>query len=176
VIGLRRTEVRPFTEKQIKLLETFAAQAVIAIENVRLFKEYQERNHDLTELLEQQTATSEVLRVIASSPNDLTPVMEIVAKNAARLCEASSAQVFRKDGDVLRLAANYGELASRETRPISRNTVAGRALTDRRTIHVHNPDESAAEFPESTTAVHQTRLATVAERRCRARCHRDSAD
>ena len=71
-----------------------------------------------------------------------------------------AAHRFRKDGDVLRLAANYGELASRETRPISRNTVAGRALTDRRTIHVHNPDESAAEFPESTTAVHQTRLAT----------------
>ena len=160
ILTARRTEVRPFTPAQIKLLETFADQAVIAIENVRLFKELQERNRDLTEALEQQTATSEVLRVIASSPNDLTPVMEIVAKNAARLCEASSAQVFRKDGDVLRLAANYGELASRETRPISRNTVAGRALTDRRTIHVHNPDESAAEFPESTTAVHQTRLAT----------------
>ena len=159
-ISIRRQEVRPFTDKQIVLLETFAAQAVIAIENVRLFKELQERNRDLTEALEQQTATSEILRVIASSPNDLTPVLHIVAKNAARLCEASGAQVFRKDDDVLRLAANYGELASRETRPISRDTVAGRAFIDRRTIHVHNPEESAAEFPESSTAVHQTRLAT----------------
>ena len=79
-LNARRTEVRPFTPAQIKLLETFADQAVIAIENVRLFQE-------LKESLEQQTATSEILGVIASSPTDIQPVLDVVAENAARLCE-----------------------------------------------------------------------------------------
>ena len=81
VLTARRIEVRPFTPAQIKLLETFADQAVIAIENVRLFQE-------LKESLEQQTATSEILGVIASSPTDIQPVLDTVAENAARLCEA----------------------------------------------------------------------------------------
>src|SRR5207244_4728170 len=83
-LNSRRNEVRPFTPAQIKLLETFADQAVIAIENVRLFQE-------LTEALEQQTATSEILGVIASSPTDIQPVLDVVAANAARLCEATDA-------------------------------------------------------------------------------------
>ena len=80
--GARRTEVRPFTPVQIKLLETFADQAVIAIENVRLFQE-------LKESLEQQTATSEILGVIASSPTEIQPVLDVVAENAAKLCDAT---------------------------------------------------------------------------------------
>ena len=84
MLNARRTEVRPFTPAQIKLLETFADQAVIAIENVRLFQE-------LTEALEQQTATSEILGVIASSPTDIQPVLDTVAENAARLCDANDA-------------------------------------------------------------------------------------
>jgi len=160
VINIRRTEVRSFTDKQIALLKTFADQAVIAIENVRLFKELEVRNRDLTEALEQQTATSEILGVIASSPNDLTPVLETVAKNAARLCEASSAQVFRAEEDCLRLAANYGELPAGETRPISRGTVTGRAVIEQKTIHADNPLKAATEFPESKSASGEARLAT----------------
>src|SRR5262245_43134513 len=93
----RRMEVRPFTPAQIKLLETFANQAVIALENVRLFQE-------LKESLEQQTATSEILGVIASSPTDIQPVLDVVAENAARLCEATDAVIYRADGDVFRPA------------------------------------------------------------------------
>ena len=97
-IGLWRREVQPFSEKQIKLVETFAAQAVIAIENVRLFKELEARNSALTESLEQQTATSEILRVISSSPTDAQPVFDAIAANAARLCSANDAQVLRVEG------------------------------------------------------------------------------
>ncbi len=91
VLAARRIEVRPFTPAQIKLLETFADQAVIAIENVRLFQE-------LKESLEQQTATSEILGVIASSPTDVQPVLDAVAENAARVCEATDAQISPRRG------------------------------------------------------------------------------
>ena len=106
VTSIRRTEVRPFSERQIKLLETFAAQAVIAIENVRLFQE-------LKESLEQQTATSEILGVIASSPTDIQPVPDTVAESAARLCDAKDAFVFRVDGDVLRASQHMDQSRSR---------------------------------------------------------------
>ena len=99
----RRTEVRPFTPAQIKLLETFADQAVIAIENVRLFKE-------LKESLEQQTATSEILGVIASSPTDIQPVLDAVAENAARLCEATDARFALSRVTVIELVASFGTL------------------------------------------------------------------
>ena len=83
---------------------------MITIENVRLFKELEARNRDLTEALEQQTATSEILGVIASSPTDLQPVLNVVTENAARLCESKNAVIFRLDGDVLRPAAIYGPM------------------------------------------------------------------
>ena len=121
VIIIFRTEVDPFTEKQIELVTTFADQAVIAIENTRLLQELQTRNRDLSEALEQQTATSEILRVIASSPTDVQPVLDVVAENAARLCEASDAQIVRVDGDVLRI------IASLDPSPCLRSSEIGRA-------------------------------------------------
>ena len=93
--------MRPFTPAQIKLLETFADQAVIAIENVRLFNE-------LKESLEQQTATSEILGVIASSPTDIQPVLDVVAENAARVCDANDALIRLIEGNSLRLVASCG--------------------------------------------------------------------
>src|SRR5262249_29125714 len=130
----RRRQVRPFTPLQIKLLETFADQAVIAIENVRLFQE-------LNESLEQQTATSEILGVIASSPTDIQPVLDTVAQNAARLCDAVDAQIFRVDGNGYRHVALYGSLpvtAFGDVRPLMRGLVTGRAIIDRQTIHIHD--------------------------------------
>ena len=121
----RRTEVRPFTPAQIKLLETFADQAVIAIENVRLFNE-------LKESLEQQTATSEILGVIASSPTDLQPVLDTIAKSAAQMCRADDAVIRLVEGDGLRLAAHHGSIRVEvPVRPIDRDSAVGRAVFDR---------------------------------------------
>src|SRR5262249_40345323 len=118
-IAIHRREVRPFTENQIKLLETFADQAVIAIENVHLFNQ-------LKESLEQQTATSEILGVIASSPTNLQPVLETVATNAARLCDAADAVVYRVDGDWMQPVAIHGPLGASPL-PRNRGSVTGRA-------------------------------------------------
>src|SRR5450631_1065513 len=110
VIALCRSAVEPFTDKQIELVSTFADQAVIAIENVRLFDEVQKRTRELSEALEQQTATSEVLQVISSSPGDLAPVFEAMLENATRLCAARYGAMWLREGDAYRLAAIHGPL------------------------------------------------------------------
>src|SRR5215470_9413931 len=131
-LNARRSEVRPFTPAQIKLLETFADQAVIAIENVRLFNE-------LKESLEQQTATSEILGVIASSPTDIQPVLDAIAESAARLCDSIDAQIYRPDGDVLQIVAKFGPIPMRLTPlPLSRGSTVGRAVIERQTIYIHD--------------------------------------
>jgi signal transduction histidine kinase/CheY-like chemotaxis protein/HPt (histidine-containing phosphotransfer) domain-containing protein/HAMP domain-containing protein len=165
VIVIYRHEIRLFAESQVALMETFADQAAIAIENARLLTELQAKNTDLTEALEQQTATSEILRVISSSPTDLQPVLAAVAENAARLCDASDAQIFRLEGESLMPAASFGPIPPVDARPISRGWVTGRAVVDRRTIHVHDLlAESDAEYPIGKASQritgHRTTLAT----------------
>src|SRR5262249_34142604 len=105
VIGLRRTEPQPFTDPQGALLQTFADQAVIAIENVRLFNSVEARTRELSESLEQQTATSEVLKVISSSPGELEPVFQTMLENAIRICEAKLGNLFLREEDAFRAVA-----------------------------------------------------------------------
>ena len=107
ILLLQRAAVRPFTDKQIELAETFADQAVIAIENTRLFEAEQQRTRELTESLDQQTATSEVLQVISSFPGDLEPVFATMLEKAVRICDAKFGGVYRYDGDTWRLVATH---------------------------------------------------------------------
>ena len=152
---LTRTEVNPFTEKQIELVTTFADQAVIAIENVRLFEAEQQRTRELTESLEQQTATSRVLDVISRSAFDLNAVFETVAENSVRLCGADRAFILRFDGELLRMVVAFN--ASEEHRKFAeqhpirpgRHSAVARAALERRTVHI--PDVMAD--PEYTYGI-----------------------
>src|SRR5206468_4866843 len=128
---------------EVELLKTFSDQAVIAIENARLFTELEGKNRALTqahaqvtESLEQQTATSEILRVISQSHTDVQPVFAAVATSAARLCEAFDAAIHRIDGDVLRLAAHEGPIAPDAVLPLTEGTLAGHVVRERRAMQV----------------------------------------
>ena len=141
VIAAWRREVHAFTAKQVQLLQIFASQALIAIDNVRLFQELEARNRDLGEALEQQTATAEILRVISASPTDAGPVFETIVRNAARLCNASFAFVTLHEEGQLRLAARTEctpEFAGYLERglPVDRHTTSGRAALERHSVQV----------------------------------------
>ena len=154
-IAVARQEAGAFPDRQISLLRTFADQAVIAIENVRLFTELEARNRDLTEALEQQTATAEILRAISSSPTDIRPVLETLVHAAARFCGAPNVALTNLDGEVLRGAAaagpfgeelirSFGSIEAFEV-PVTKGSVTGRAVSERRTVHIHD----LAAVPES---------------------------
>jgi signal transduction histidine kinase/HAMP domain-containing protein len=150
IIGLRRPEVRPFTEKQVALLQTFADQAVIAIENVRLFKELEARNRDVNEALERQTSIAEILRVISGSPTDLAPVLETVTRRAAQLCNAPDARLYLVDNDRMTCVSGFGELSgARPDLQLTRGLVTGRAILDRRPVHIEDLAAAFDEFPDA---------------------------
>src|SRR5262245_49637753 len=155
VIILTRNIVRPFAQKQIELVTTYADQAVIAIENTRLFEAEQARKRELQESLEYQTATAEVLGVLSRSPTDVQPVFEAIAKSAANLCSASDAIVLRVDGDVLRLGAHCGSIPIGDAIPLRRGTVGGRSVIDRRVIHVEDLRAEEVEYPEGSAFAKQ---------------------
>ena len=148
-ILLRRQEVRPFTDKQIALLQTFADQAVIAIGNVRLFEEVQARTRDLSEALTYQTGSGNILRVIASSPTDIKPVLTAIVESACELCGAYDAVLRLKEGDELKLVAHHGIVpADWELVQINPYWTAGRAALEQRPVHVHDMSSSDGdEYP-----------------------------
>src|SRR5262245_61574796 len=144
-IAIRRTEVRPFTDRQIELLKTFADQAIIAIENTRLFEEVQARTRELQESLKYQTAIGDVLGVISRSPSEVQPVLEMIAKTARRLCEADRAIILRLEIDRFLPVARDGikpgpfeTLTDERPGPADHTTVAGRAVSENRAIHIED--------------------------------------
>ena len=162
VFGLTRDEVNPFTEMQIELVTTFADQAVIAIENVRLFEAEQQRSRELRESLEQQTATSEVLQIISSSPGDLQPVFATMLENAVHICDAKFGNIYRWDGNALHHVAShnvpsaFADSRKRSPRRPSPEAPTGRMIANKTVIHVADVAGEQAYIerdPETVTAV-----------------------
>ena len=170
-IAVAGAEAAPFSDTQIAVLKTFADQAVIAIENVRLFTELEARNRDLAESLEQQTATSEILRVLSSSPTDVQPVFDAITESAARLCGVADGWIVLTEGDTLRGVSAVGQLVGQlpvynaRRVPLTRESVIGRAILDRTTIQIDDlAAASEAEYPEGRALQrmlgHRTQLVT----------------
>ena len=169
MINVYRQEVRPFTDNQIKLVEDFASQAVIAIENARLLNELRQRTKDLTEALEQQTATSEVLQVISSSPGDLQPIFTTMLEKAVRICGAKFGTLYLHDDGRLRLVAAHDVpefLEARGGSPIQPAPDGGleRVMRTKRTIHILDLAQTqsyAERHPRMVEAVELAGIRTV---------------
>jgi class 3 adenylate cyclase/putative methionine-R-sulfoxide reductase with GAF domain len=171
-ISLVRQEVRAFSDKQIALLTNFAAQAVIAIENARLLNDLRQRTTELTESLEQQTATSEILQVISSSPGDLQPVFATMLEKAVRICNAKFGNIYRWDGDALHLVAAHNTppafAEARRYSPSKRpgpKTVTGRMLATKSVVHVADamaePGYGDKSDPDAVAAVELAGVRTI---------------
>src|SRR5262245_43188579 len=161
-IVIRRAEVRPFTDRQVELLKTFADQAVIAIENTRLFEEVQTRTKELQDSLDRQMATSEVLGVISRSPNEVQPVLDTIVATAHRLCQSERTVIWRLEGETFRAVAHCGQPEERVEAvysarlPVSRGSMVGRATLARTAVQV----KDVATDPELVAATHALNLAT----------------
>src|SRR5262249_38774106 len=155
-ITLTVDRVAPFDDKQVALVESFADQAVIAIENSRLFEAEQASKRELTESLEQQTATADVLKVISRSALDVQKVLDALVESVARLCNAHDAAILQVFGNSLRLVAHHGQIPTiapvgQLTIPLERGLITGRAVIDRRTIHVADILTKSDEYPDART-------------------------
>ena len=161
--GIFRQEVRPFTDKQIELVTSFANQAVIAIENARLFNEVQAKTRDLSEALVYQTGSANILRVIASSPTDVKPILKAIVESASELCDAMDAAVLLKDGSDLRFSEHHGSIPLGMLKwPINRHWTAGRAFLDQKTVHVHDLlSAEGDEFPDGQELAKRMGLRTI---------------
>jgi signal transduction histidine kinase len=164
-ISVMRLTTGPLSDKQRTLLQTFADQAVIAIENVRLFRELETRNAALSETLEQQTATAEILRVISASPTNVQPVLDAVAESAARICAASDALIFQVEAGKIHRLAQFGSVPFTlpGSRPLDHGSVSARAIVERRIIHVHDitDEQTRREYPESAVSGMETGVRTL---------------
>jgi GAF domain-containing protein len=170
-ITVNRSQAGPFPDRQIALLQTFADQAVIAVQNVRLFQELETRNRDLTETLEQQTATGEILRVISSSPTDVQPVFETIVRSAARLCDARFALVYRLEDEIVKLVAHHNFPPSAVEqfqrtyahRLSDGGSIAAHAMLRGEVVHVHDievhPDVSPPVLELARSTGYRTALA-----------------
>src|ERR1700686_550019 len=162
-IVIYRQEPRSFGDKQIELVQNFAAQAVIAIENGRLFDQLQQRTNDLSEALTYQTGSANILKVIASSPTDVEPVLKAIVESACELCGADDAVVHLREGDELRSCAHHGPIpVGMERRPINRNFASGRAAIDKAAIHVRDVlSAEGDDLPEAQEMSRRVGIRTV---------------